>query len=142
MTRIDFYHNAEDRLRVSCRLIAKAVQQKLRVVVYAPDGALARAVDEMLWAEPTVQFLPHVMAEHRLAAQTPIVIARDPQSVPHDQVLLNLHSETLPAFARFERLLEVVGPDEADRQAARTRFKFYKERGYPLQAHDLAAVRV
>ena len=49
MTRIDFYHDVDDRLRFACRLAAKAVEQQLRVLIYAPDAALAKAVDQMLW---------------------------------------------------------------------------------------------
>ncbi len=139
MTRIDFYHDAEDRLGVACRLVGKAVQQQLRVVIYAPDGETAHAVDQLLWTAPPIAFVPHCMAEHRLAAETPVLIARDDAETPqHDNVLINLHDEWPPAFARFERLIEIVGRDEADRQRARTRFRFYKDRGYPIQAHNLA----
>ena len=38
----------------------------------------------------------------------------------------------------FERLLEVVGREDADRQAARERYRFYRERGYRMADHDLA----
>ena len=58
--------------------------------------------------------------------------------LPHDQVLLNL-TETPPAvFSRFERLVEIVSLDADDRQRARTRWRFYSERGYALASHDLA----
>lgn len=139
MTRIDFYHEAEDRLGVACRLVGKAVRQNLRVVVYAPDGEMAHAVDQLLWTAPPIAFVPHCMAAHRLAAETPVLIARDDAATPqHDDVLINLHDEWPPAFARFERLIEIVGRDETDKQLARTRFRFYKDRGYPIQAHNLA----
>ncbi|MDH5350820.1 MAG: DNA polymerase III subunit chi, partial [Betaproteobacteria bacterium] len=41
-------------------------------------------------------------------------------------------------FERFERLLEVIGRDDADRQQARGRYRYYRERGYPIADHDLA----
>ena len=140
MTRIDFYHEAEDRLAVACKLVAKAAQQRLRVVIYAPDEGVARNADEMLWTTPPIAFVPHCMAEHKLAPETPVLIARSENaSAPHDDVLINLHDEWPPFFARFQRLIEIVGRDDADKQQARARFRFYKDRGYPIQAHNLAA---
>jgi len=41
-------------------------------------------------------------------------------------------------FARFERLVEIVGTDEDNKALARQRYKFYKERGYPLNTFDRA----
>lgn len=142
MTRIDFYHDAEDRLAVACRLAAKAFQAKHRVLIYVPDAARAQAIDQMLWSTPAIGFLPHCKTEDKLAAETPILITGDPQAQPHDEVLINLDEEWPPAFARFQRLLEVVGRADEDKQWARARFKFYKDRGYPIQAHSLAEAKV
>ena len=36
-------------------------------------------------------------------------------------------------------MIEVVAADDADLEAGRGRWKFYKDRGYPLKRHDLAA---
>lgn len=142
MTRIDFYHEAADRLNVACRLADKAVRQNLRVVIYAPDATLAHTIDQLLWTAVPIAFVPHCMAQHRLAAETPVLIAHDDAPTPqHDNVLINLHDEWPPAFARFERLVEIVSREEADRAHARARFRFYKDRGYPIQAHNLAERR-
>lgn len=138
MTRIDFYHGAADKLEIACRLSAKAAGQKLRVLIYAPEDALARAIDKLLWTWQATGFLPHAMTTSPLAADTPVLISRDPEDTPHDQVLLNLHHEWPPAFSRFQRLVEIVGLDDEDRQAARTRFKFYRDRGYEINNHDLS----
>ena len=53
------------------------------------------------------------------------------------RVLLNLAPDAPPAFERFERLLELVTPEEEDRRAARARHRFYRERGYRIADHDL-----
>ncbi len=138
MTRIDFYHDAPDRLQVACRLAAKAAQQNLRVLIYAPDAEIARAIDRLLWTTPPTGFLPHCMADDRLAAETPVLIASDAEATPHDEVLVNLGTERPAHFARFQRLVEIVGPDAADRAAARDRYRFYRERGYEIYTHNLA----
>jgi len=138
MTRIDFYTDASDRLRITCRLVAKALMQNLRVLVYAPDGGVAAAIDRLMWTTPAIGFVPHVMAEHRLAATTPVVIARSSEDMPHDEVLVNLDQNWPPAFARFQRLIEIVTRDEEDRQAARERYRFYRDRGYQINTHNVA----
>jgi DNA polymerase-3 subunit chi len=138
VTRIDFYTDANDRLQVACRLAAKALAQNLRVLLYAPDGDVAAAIDRLMWTTPAISFVPHVMAEHRLAAVTPIVIARGADDAPHDQVLMNLDRSWPPAFARFQRLIEIVTRVEEDRLAARERYRFYRDRGYPINTHSLA----
>lgn len=138
MTRIDFFFEAEDKLQVACRLSAKAAQQKRRVLIYAADETAAQAIDRMLWTWQATGFVPHCMTRSPLAAQTPVLITHDPQDTPHDEVLLNLHSQWPPAFSRFQRLVEIVGRDEADRKAARERFRFYRDRGYEIANHDLS----
>jgi len=138
VTRIDFYTDVADRLQVACRLTAKALAQHLRVLIYAPDGEVARALDRLMWTTPAISFVPHVMAEHQLAAETPVVIARDADDAPHDQVLVNLARSWPPNFARFQRLVEIVSRDDEDRQGARERFRFYRDRGYQINTHSLA----
>ena len=138
MTTIDFYFNAEDRLQVACRLAAKAFGQKKRMLIYAPDGDTASRIDKMLWTWQAVGFVPHVAAGDELAAETPLLIASGEETPAGCGLLLNLSSEAPPHFARFERLLEVVSADEAERAAARGRYRFYQERGYKIANHDLA----
>lgn len=139
MTRIDFYVDASDKLAVAARLVGKARGNRHKVLVYAPDEGTARAIDRLLWTTPPTGFVPHCMAHDPLAAETPVLITRNPDELPHDDVLLNLDREWPPAFARFHRVLEIVGNDEDDKAAARARFRFYRDRGYELHTHNLAA---
>jgi DNA polymerase-3 subunit chi len=54
------------------------------------------------------------------------------------EVMINLAHPVPSFFSRFERVLEVVPAQEEPRTLARERFRFYKERGYPLESHDIA----
>jgi DNA polymerase-3 subunit chi len=139
LTSIDFYFNAGDRLEVACRLAGKALQQKKRVLIYAPQPELAQRIDRMLWTAPAVAFIPHCAAHDPLAADTPVLIATD-DAVPAAacEVLLNLSAECPPFFERHERLLEIVAQEDEERLAGRARFKFYRDRGYQIRNHDLA----
>ena len=140
MTTVDFYFNAEDRLQVACRLAGKAVAQKKRMLIYAPEPEIASRIDKLLWTWPAIGFVPHCALHDPLAADTPILIAADAETPRHCELILTLGAECPPHFERFERLLEVVAAaDEAERQAGRARYRFYLERGYKITNHDLAA---
>jgi DNA polymerase-3 subunit chi len=139
VTSIDFYFNAQDRIAVACRLAAKAFAQKQRLLIYAPQRELAERVDKLLWTQPAIGFLPHCAAHDALAPRTPLLIAHDEATPAGCGVLLNLADDCPPHFERFERLLEVVSAEEAQRQAGRGRYRFYRDRGYSIASHDLAA---
>jgi DNA polymerase-3 subunit chi len=139
VTSIDFYFNAGDRLDVACRLAGKALQQKKRVLIYAPGSELAVRIDRLLWTAQAVSFVPHCSAHDPLAAETPVLITQDDAPPAHVcEVLLNLSDECPPFFERHERLLEIVPQEDGGRSAGRARFKFYRDRGYEIRNHDLA----
>jgi DNA polymerase-3 subunit chi len=138
LTTIDFYFNAPDRFQVACRLAGKAAGQKKRMLIYAPQPEAASRIDKLLWTWPAVGFVPHCAPHDPLAADTPVLIAADAEIPPGCELLLNLDVECPPHFERFERLLEVVGVDEAERQSGRGRYRFYLERGYKIANHDLS----
>ena len=138
MTQIDFYTHVQDKQLLACKLSAKALEQGLRVLVLAPDESEAARMDQMLWRIPATGFLPHCRARDPLADVTPVIVDHDPGELTHDQVLLNLGSERPVFFSRFQRLIEIVTGDEADRLAARERFRFYRDRGYEIRSHDMS----
>jgi DNA polymerase-3 subunit chi len=138
VTRIDFYRYADDKQLYACRLVAKA-SRSARLVVYAPDSAVLDRFDQALWTYQATGFVPHVRAGSPLAAETPIVLAPTGDDLPHHDVLLNLSNEWPPFFSTFDRLLEIVGADEADKALARQRYAFYKDRGYDIRVNDIDA---
>jgi DNA polymerase-3 subunit chi len=139
VTSIDFYFNAADRITVACRLAGKAVQQKNRVLVYAPEPEIAQKFDKTLWTFQAVSFVPHCYAGDALAGETPVLICGEGPEHEDRDVLINLGLDCPPFFARHARLLEIVPQDEEGRSAGRARYAFYKQRGYALRSHDLAA---
>jgi len=138
MTAIDFYFNAEDRLQIACRLAAKAASQNTRMVIYAPEHDTASRLDKLLWTWQATGFVPHCAAHEAIATETPILIAAGEETPEGCGVLLNLSSEAPPHFERFERLCELVGRDDGEKQAGRGRYRYYRDRGYKITDHDLA----
>ena len=146
MTRIDFFFNAPDKLTAAIKLARKAYGKKNRVLVYTRDAGQLDAFDRLLWTAPPTGFVPHCRTGHHLAPHTAVLLtcdaAFDTDAMPHHDVLLNLDSERPAQFSRYERLLEIVSrDDDEDRQRARARLKFYRERGYEINTVDLAALR-
>ena len=139
MTRIDFYRYADDKLRFACRLAARAYDASARVVVWSPQPELLDRFDQTLWSYQPTRFVPHCHHDSPLAAETPVILARSGESLPHHDVLLNLGQEWPPFFASFDRVLEIVGTDDADKERARARYAFYKQRGYELKVNDIEA---
>ena len=139
MTEITFYFNAPDKIATARALAGKAFAGKKRLLIYSTDARTLASIDAQLWTTPTTGFVPHCRATDRHAAETPILLTGDPEAMPHHEVLMNLDHERPANFSRFDRLLEIVSrDDEDDRARARERFKFYRDRGYEIQRHDLA----
>lgn len=136
MTKVDFYTGSADKLRTACQLSQKAMQNGLRVLLHVPDDETADQLDKLLWHYPPTAFLPHCRGHEAEAASMPVVIGRD-DSFPHSQLLISLHTDCLPFFSRFERVIEIVSQDDADAKLGRERYKFYKDRGYELRHFDL-----
>ncbi|MDR5731289.1 DNA polymerase III subunit chi [Caballeronia sp. LZ025] len=134
MTRIDFHTNVGDPLAYACRLARKAYASGRALVVLAEPQRLA-AFDEQLWTFAPLEFVPHCMAKSPLAQETPVVLASDLNDVPHHQVLVNLGAPVAAQFARFERLIEIVGNEGDELAAGRERFRFYRDRGYAIETH-------
>lgn len=138
MTRVLFLHGAADRLQAAAQWLRLAWQTRQPVLVYVPDSTLAEQLDRLLWTQPQLSFVPHCPADSPLAAETPIVLTAALDAPLHEQCLLNLSNALPPTFSRFERLVEVVSLDEAERAAARERARFYRDRGYPVDYQDVS----
>ncbi len=138
MTHISFLHGAPDRIQAAAQWLRQAWSERRRVLVYVPDAELAARLDRMLWTQPALSFVPHCRAEAALAGETPILLAERLDEPAHEDCLINLSNELPPSFSRFEHMVEIVSTDDADRQPARERFKFYRDRGYVIESRDIS----
>ena len=139
MTRILFCHSAADRLQTAAAWLAGIIAAQQCAIVFAPDRDIADRLDRLLWLQPATGFVPHCRADSPLASETPIVITDRLDKPVQDERLLNLSDEVPPDFSRFKELVEIVSVADADKIAARDRYRFYRERGYELQNRDVSA---
>lgn len=138
MTQIFFLHGARDRLQAVAAWLGRACNEGRPVLVYVPASDRCKQLDRLLWSHPATGFTPHCHAESELAAETPITLAAELDNPLHDTCLLNLSDEIPPGFSRFQQLIEIVSVADSDRLPGRERYRFYRERGYPLESHDIS----
>jgi DNA polymerase-3 subunit chi len=142
MTRVDFAFGASSRLNMACHVVHKHYKAGRRLLVYSRDQVILTRFDRMLWRFDPAAFVPHVHAGDALEQQTPVILV---PTLPYQDAaddafwLLNLDSQAPDQAGRFQRVLEIVSGHDADRQAARRRWRAYEEAGYTLRAFDVSA---
>jgi len=144
MTEIQFHFNVPDRLAYACRLLRKALRSGATGVAVSAPGPTLAALDRMLWTFDAQEFIPHVLLRAgetpppRLA-RTPIWLVPRADMAAHHPVLVYLGDEPAVGFESYGRLIEIVSTNEAQREAARRRWKQYATRGYAIQKHEVGA---
>lgn len=144
MTQVDFYILANDsdeaRLRLACRIVDKATEAEQHVFINATSDTEAQKLDELLWTFSQGSFIPHKIVRDGIdvAPIEPVVIGlnRGPLGERWD-LMINLAAEVPEFFSRYRRVAEVVDGNETRRAASRDRYRFYRDRGYTLNTHQV-----
>lgn len=148
MTRIDFYIIEEGSEPLSelatdtfiCRLTEKAWSQNNAIYIHTEDEQHAIKFDELLWTFNEESFVPHQLDQNESSAKTVLIGHQQTIEIPttHHDVLINLNHETPSFFSQFERVAEIITPDETSRIKGRERYQFYRDRGYALETHKMS----
>ena len=133
MTEICFVTEAHDPVACAHAEVLRAWAEGQRVRVCTADATMTARLDRMLWEIPREGFVPHVTLASPLAAVTPVIVDHADVHPAEGDVLINLAADPPSFFARFRRLVEIVGPDAIDKAAGRARWRHYKARGYTLE---------
>lgn len=144
MTRIDFYvlatADAATRLELICKLSEKAIGRSEKVLIHSHSEAELEQLDELLWSFRPVSFIPHKIlpAGYLTSSADNESVHLSSEAPAADRTLLiNLAQEVPPFFSRFERTLEVINDEPEIRASGRDRYRYYQQRGYPLQHHKM-----
>lgn len=141
MTRVDFYvipsADPSARLQVACRLAEKAWRQGMQVYLHCADEAQRSELDGRLWSFAARPSFLTAWPRKTPRRPSPWAWASPGEpSRPADQP-----DPRGPGFVpNFSRVAELVVEEPAIRQAARDKFRFYREQGYPLQDHRLPRI--
>lgn len=133
-TDIRFYHLTTSPLeRALPQLLEKAAGAGFRVVVKAGSDEAVEKLNTLLWAYAPDSFLPHGSAADGRPAEQPVWLTAQDEN-PNSATLLAVTDGSTPALEGYARLLDLFdGSDEAAVQAARLRWKAYKDAGHELQ---------
>ena len=142
MTRVDFYlldHATEGGKDAAvCKLAHKAFRLGHRIYILTHDHEDAQRLDRLLWTFAAYSFIPHGLGARPADADMPVLIGQDEPPPAHEDVLIQLTPQVPEFFSRFQRVAEVVDGNDGEKTLARERFRFYRDRGYELQTHNLA----
>ncbi len=127
------------QLTVACRITEKAWKAGSTILIQHSDPGELGKLDVMLWTLGNEHsFVPHEIAtEAPRLNGIPVVLNTGSGPTEAVDVLINLTPQlpTRPELAT--RIIEIIDGDPARRAAGRERFKAYRERGFPLEKHDL-----
>lgn len=141
MTRVDFYllsaGDTDGKHLAACKLTHKAYRLGHRIYILTGGPEESERLDQMLWTFSAGSFIPHGLHVPPLDPTLPVVIGHTDPPDDVKNVLVSLAPQVPAFFDRFERVAEIVGASEEDRARGRERFRFYRERGHPLQTHQL-----
>ena len=144
MTRVDFYVLAQDSLQqrdlFACRLIEKAYKLGNHIYIHSEQIEQAKAFDQLLWSWKKSSFIPHQLETTNQAEHDDIQIGwgkGNESAANHNGLLINLAPTVPEFFSRFDRVAEIVVKHKAITKASRANYRFYKDRGYPLETHHL-----
>jgi DNA polymerase-3 subunit chi len=140
MPRADFYlidkpRFREDPLLLVCELAKRAFAAQQSTLILTRDFEQAEAVDEYLWSFDEDSFIPHQLAGDDDDANTAVLIVPPGVETADRPMVINLRDTC--AQGRFDRVLEVVAADPAEREGSRVRWTEYKKAGFEVNKHDM-----
>lgn len=143
MTQIDFYLLASSdpntRWDFCCRLTEKVQRLGHRILIAVDTQDDAEKLNQLLWSFKPESFVPHRIINDAQHPITPVEITYNHEASDHQDVLLNLGKQIPSFFSRFKRMSEFVTEDEATKVWTREHYRYYKERGYPIETRPIEA---
>jgi DNA polymerase III subunit chi len=119
-----------DRVEGIAKLLLRRNRLEPHLLILCPDPAFMAALDERLWTIHPESFLAHAVAsdDAEINAQQPILLALDINRDNQPQVLINGCLEVPTDLSGFSHIVDFVdGWDEGLKQAARERFRTYRQ---------------
>lgn len=134
MAEVSFYHLTRSTLEQTLpRLLEKALQGGARCVVLAGSPERVEALNAHLWTYDAASFLPHGTARDGNAERQPIWLTDQDENPNAASMLFLTDGAQSARMADYARCFELFdGRDEAAVEAARQRWKQYREAGHAV----------
>lgn len=145
MTRVDFYilsdASSDAAEHFACRLTEKAFHGQHRIALRTATRDAATRLDATLWTFRQGSFIPHRLADEpdNPVLPAPVIVgAQDSAMEPRD-LCINLSGSIPPNSGQWQRIAEIVPGTDADKVAARDRFRQYRDLGCEMHTHNVTA---
>lgn len=128
----------EARWLYVCRFIEKVERLGHSILVVVDTFDQAQEIDDLLWSFKPESFIPHQIIGGEEDVKVEITYAEESGTIPsgqHQDVLINLGSQIPDFFSRFARVAEIVIQEPNILENTREHYRFYKQRGYPINQH-------
>lgn len=150
MKQVDFYlisnQVSDAKLKLASRLTNKLQRLEQRTLIVTNDAPETNELDALMWSFSDTSFVTHetlrssneANSSGHCTAQIGDHSLVSIEVLEQDfDVLINV-SDQIPVFNHhFERIAEIVEPNENAKAGARTRFKQYKNEGFELKTHNI-----
>jgi len=136
---VDFYvlqDESQSADSLACMLALMAWEKGHRITVVVESDSHAAHLDEHMWQHPDGRFLPHERANQGGAAPVSIGTMAELHA-ELGEVVINLSQNAVPDPARFQRLLELVPANDAQRKSSRDKFRAYRNLGLQPASHSI-----
>jgi DNA polymerase-3 subunit chi len=138
MTKVDFYILGSGSTQLTaCKLAEKAYKMGHRIYVHVESEVQAKQIDEMLWTFRAGSFIPHKCYQSNNDNDSPVMVGYQDEPEIDCDILINLGTEVPLFFSRFDRVAEIISNEDSAKISGRQRFRFYRDRGYALNTHEL-----
>ena len=137
MTKISFYSLAkgddDTRFQVACRLAEKAFSRGHKIFIKVENPQHKRKLDNLLWHFKASSFVPHgIDGDGSEPVEIGLFLGQS-----HQDVLINLSSKHCEQIAQFNRINEIVGPDEESLASGRQSYRYYHTQGFTPETHKI-----
>ena len=129
MTEVIFYTGVADKYEWLAETCQKILARKKTAILHIADND-RRLVCEKLWTHTDISFIGN--SEDELDSNRRLILG-PPLGLKYREVCINFIEDIPLDFSSYQYLLEYVPEETSSRGAARQKYKWYQDRGYPLK---------
>jgi len=108
-----------------------------RILVLADNRQYLEQLDELLWHNSSEQFIPYSLDSECYSSSAAVLLTNTQPEKVRYQVALNIGSKILINPEQFRTIIEIVNVDDESKENARSRYKNYRQLGFPISHRQL-----
>ena len=129
VTEVIFYTGVNDKFEWLAKTSQNILARKKTAILVVAESDRS-LVFEKLWTHTDISFIGS--CEDKLDSNRRLILG-SPLGLKDREVCINFSDDIPLDFSSWKYLLEYVPEKTSSREAARKKYKWYQERGYPLK---------